>query len=191
LAHNPSDLLVTLIGGSGFIGRHMVRALAKRGYRIRVACRRPDLAGHLQPLGVPGQVVAVQANVRYPASLAAACNGAYAVVYLPSTFNEKLYEATNVFGAQAAAVQRPVGMPVGAIQPIFQDNRMNRNSAIDKPTRTASARAMRASRRSPLWLSSDLRSMKKPALAKAPSTPTSAMTMTNFMLHCPTARPPC
>lgn len=100
---NPSDQLVTLIGGSGFIGRHMVRALAKRGYRIRVACRRPDLAGHLQPLGVPGQIVAVQANVRYPASLAAAFQGAHAVVYLPSTFNEKLYEATNVFGAQAAA----------------------------------------------------------------------------------------
>jgi NADH dehydrogenase len=100
---NPSDQLVTLIGGSGFIGRHMVRALAKRGYRIRVACRRPDLAGHLQPLGVLGQIVAVQTNVRYPASLAAACQGAHAVVYLPSTFNEKLYEATNVFGAQAAA----------------------------------------------------------------------------------------
>jgi NADH dehydrogenase len=92
-----------LIGGSGFIGRHMVRALAKRGYRIRVACRRPDLAGHVQPLGVPGQIVAVQANVRYPASLAAACAGAHAVVYLPSTFNEKLYEATNVFGAAATA----------------------------------------------------------------------------------------
>jgi NADH dehydrogenase len=45
----------------------------------------------------------MQANVRYPASLAAACEGAYAVIYLPSTFNEKQYEATNVFGAQAAA----------------------------------------------------------------------------------------
>lgn len=103
MPHNPSDLIVTLIGGSGFIGRHMVRALAKRGYRIRVACRRPDLAGHLQPLGVPGQIVAMQANVRYPASLAAACAGAYAVIYLPSTFEEKLYEAYNLFGAQAAA----------------------------------------------------------------------------------------
>ena len=55
-------------------------ALAKRGYRIRVACRRPDLAGHLQPFGVPGQIMPVQANVRYPASLAAACDGAYAVI---------------------------------------------------------------------------------------------------------------
>ncbi|HEY5362994.1 MAG TPA: NAD-dependent epimerase/dehydratase family protein, partial [Aestuariivirga sp.] len=50
-----SDKLITIIGGSGFVGRHVVRALAKRGYRIRVACRRPDLASHVVPLGVPGQ----------------------------------------------------------------------------------------------------------------------------------------
>ncbi|MER8710168.1 NAD-dependent epimerase/dehydratase family protein, partial [Mesorhizobium sp. M1088] len=56
--------LVVVFGGSGFVGRHVVRALAKRGYRIRVACRRPDLAGHLQPLGNVGQIQPVQANVR-------------------------------------------------------------------------------------------------------------------------------
>ncbi len=106
MAHNPSDLIVTLIGGSGFIGRNMVRALAKRGYRIRVACRRPDLAGHLQPLGVPGQIMPVQANVRYPASLAAACEGAHAVVYLPgllASSGAQSFEAVHVFGASAAA----------------------------------------------------------------------------------------
>ena len=65
----PSDRLITIIGGSGFVGRHIVRALARRGYRIRVACRRPDLAGHLQPLGNTGQIMPVQANVRYPATL--------------------------------------------------------------------------------------------------------------------------
>ena len=75
-----SEKIVTLIGGSGFVGRHIARSLAKRGYRIRVACRRPDLAGYVQPLGTPGQVMPIQANVRYPASLAAACDGAYAVV---------------------------------------------------------------------------------------------------------------
>lgn len=47
--------LVTIFGGSGFVGRHVVRALAKRGYRIRVAVRRPDLAGHLQPLAMSGK----------------------------------------------------------------------------------------------------------------------------------------
>ena len=50
-ARSPYDTLVTVYGGSGFLGRHVVRALAKRHYRIRVAVRRPELAGHLQPLG--------------------------------------------------------------------------------------------------------------------------------------------
>ncbi len=61
--------LVTVFGGSGFIGRHVVRALAKRGYRIRVAVRRPDLAGFLQPLGNVGQISFVQANLRYRKSV--------------------------------------------------------------------------------------------------------------------------
>ena len=74
--------LITIYGGSGFIGRHVVRAIAKTGARMRVAVRRPDLAGHLQPLGGVGQINAVQANVRYPASLLAAANGADAVVNL-------------------------------------------------------------------------------------------------------------
>ncbi len=67
-----SETLVTVFGGSGFLGRHAIRALAKRDYRIRVAVRRPDLAGHLQPLGKVGQIHAVQANLRYPDSVNAA-----------------------------------------------------------------------------------------------------------------------
>src|ERR1043165_3338035 len=62
------DTLVTVFGGSGFVGRHVVRALAKRDYRIRVAVRRPELEGHLQPLARVGQIHAVQANLRYPTS---------------------------------------------------------------------------------------------------------------------------
>ena len=54
------DTLVTVFGGSGFLGRHVVRALAKRDYRIRVAVRRPELAGYLQPLGRVGQIHAVR-----------------------------------------------------------------------------------------------------------------------------------
>ena len=67
-----SDTLVTVFGGSGFLGRHIVSALARRDYRIRVAVRRPELAGHLQPIGRVGQIHAVQANLRNPASIAAA-----------------------------------------------------------------------------------------------------------------------
>jgi NADH dehydrogenase len=74
--------LITLYGGSGFIGRHVVQAIAKTGARMRIAVRRPELAGHLQPLGGVGQINPVQANVRYPDSLLAAANGADAVVNL-------------------------------------------------------------------------------------------------------------
>ena len=66
------ETLVTVFGGSGFLGRNVVRALAKCDYRVRVAVRRPELAGYLQPLGRVGQIHAVQANVRYPASVEAA-----------------------------------------------------------------------------------------------------------------------
>jgi nucleoside-diphosphate-sugar epimerase len=70
-AQSNAETLITIFGGSGFLGRHVVRALAKQQYRIRVAVRRPDLAGHLQPLGRVGQIHAVQANVRHRPSVAA------------------------------------------------------------------------------------------------------------------------
>ncbi|MCD0422096.1 complex I NDUFA9 subunit family protein [Rubrivivax sp. JA1024] len=76
------DTLVTVFGGSGFLGRHVVSALARRDYRIRVAVRRPELAGHLQPLGRVGQIHAVQANLRYPESVAAAMRGAHVAINL-------------------------------------------------------------------------------------------------------------
>src|SRR5688500_7204841 len=106
LVPDNSHRLVTIIGGSGFVGRHIVRALARRGYRIRVAVRRPDLAGHVQPLGKVGQIVPVQANVRYPESLEAACASAYAVINLPGVLysaGAQTFEAVHVFGAEAAA----------------------------------------------------------------------------------------
>ena len=68
--------LVTVFGGSGFVGRHVVRVLAKRGYRIRVAVRRPDLAGFLVPGGNMGQISIVQANLRYRNSIDRAVEGA-------------------------------------------------------------------------------------------------------------------
>ena len=74
--------LVTIYGGSGFLGRHVVRAIARTGARMRIAVRRPELTGHLQPLGGVGQIVPVQANVRFPDSLLAAAEDADAVVNL-------------------------------------------------------------------------------------------------------------
>jgi NADH dehydrogenase len=103
----PIDTLVTVFGGSGFLGRHVVRALAKRGYRIRVAVRRPDLAGHLQPLGRVGQIHAVQANLRYPASVEAAARGADVVINLVGILFERgrqRFQAVQGFGAEAVAL---------------------------------------------------------------------------------------
>ncbi|HEY5794219.1 MAG TPA: complex I NDUFA9 subunit family protein [Bosea sp. (in: a-proteobacteria)] len=103
----PSQQLVTVFGGSGFAGRHVVRALAKRGYRVRVAVRRPDLAGFLQPLGVVGQIHAVQANLRYPDSVAAAVKGADAVVNLVGILQEggrQSFASVQANGARAVAL---------------------------------------------------------------------------------------
>jgi NADH dehydrogenase len=110
------DKLVTIFGGSGFVGRHVVRALCKRLYRIRVAVRRPELAGHLQPLGRVGQIHAVQANVRHPASVEAAVRDADVVINLVGILFERgaqRFAAVHAAGAEAvarAAATRGAGM---------------------------------------------------------------------------------
>jgi NADH dehydrogenase len=101
------DTLVTVFGGSGFVGRHIVRALAKRHYRIRVAVRRPELAGHLQPLGRVGQIHPVQANLRHAGSIAAAVRDADVVVNLVGILYERgrqRFDAVHTFGAEAVAL---------------------------------------------------------------------------------------
>ncbi|VIO64998.1 hypothetical protein CI1B_00920 [Bradyrhizobium ivorense] len=100
------DTTVTVFGGSGFLGRNVVRALCKRDYRIRVAVRRPELAGHLQPLGRVGQIHAVQANVRYPASVEAAMRDSQVAINLVGILAEgrgQTFEAVQVKGAEAVA----------------------------------------------------------------------------------------
>ena len=102
----PIDTLVTVFGGSGFLGRHVIRELAKRDYRIRVGVRRPELAGHLQPLGRVGQIHAVQANVRYPASVQAAASGASVVINLVGILaasGAQTFEAVQDKGAETVA----------------------------------------------------------------------------------------
>ena len=104
---SKSETLVTVFGGSGFLGRHVVRALAQRQYRIRVAVRRPDLCGHLRPMGRVGQIHAVQANLRYPESVAAAVRDADIVVNLVGILFERgrqRFDAVQSEGAEAAAL---------------------------------------------------------------------------------------
>jgi uncharacterized protein YbjT (DUF2867 family) len=100
------DTLVTVFGGSGFLGRNVVRALARRDYRIRVAVRRPELAGHLQPLGKVGQIHAVQANLRYPASVEAAMRDSHVAINLVGILAEsgaQRFDAIQGAGANTVA----------------------------------------------------------------------------------------
>jgi uncharacterized protein YbjT (DUF2867 family) len=142
-----SEKIVTLIGGSGFVGRHIVRSLAKRGYRIRVACRRPDLAGHVQPLGTPGQIMPIQANVRYPASLAAACDGAYAVINLTGVLvssGAQSFDAVHVFGAEASAKAAKAAKAAIFIQMSALGADANSSSAYARSKAEGEARAKAA-----------------------------------------------
>src|SRR5437879_10173460 len=100
------DTLVTVFGGSGFLGRNVVRALAKRDYRIRIAVRRPELAGHLQPIGRVGQIHAVQTNLRYPASVAAAMRDSSIAINLVGILTEsgaQTFDAVQAKGAEPIA----------------------------------------------------------------------------------------
>jgi uncharacterized protein YbjT (DUF2867 family) len=79
--------LVTIFGGSGFVGRYIARALAQQGWRVRVACRRPNEALFVKSYGAVGQVEPVLCNIRNEASVAQALQGAQAVVNCVGTFD--------------------------------------------------------------------------------------------------------
>lgn len=80
--------LVTIYGGSGFVGRYIARRMAKEGWRVRVACRRPNQALFVKPYGTVGQVEPVFCNIRDDASVGAVMTGADAVVNCVGTFDK-------------------------------------------------------------------------------------------------------
>jgi NADH dehydrogenase len=82
----PGTRLVTVFGGSGFVGRHIVRALAKDGWRVRVAVRRPNAAHFLKPMGRVGQIQLLKCNVAVEDEVEAALAGVDAAVNLVGTF---------------------------------------------------------------------------------------------------------
>jgi uncharacterized protein YbjT (DUF2867 family) len=106
--------LVTVFGGTGFLGRQVVRALAKRGMRIRVAVRNPGAGYRLPLMGVVGQIEVVQANLRSPVSLSRALDGAEACVNLVGLLYEsgrQRFQSVHAMGARnlaEAAAQRGV-----------------------------------------------------------------------------------
>jgi len=100
------ETLVTVFGGSGFLGRNVVRALCRRDYRVRVAVRRPELAGYLQPSGKVGQVHTIQANLRYPGSVEAAVRDSHVVINLVGILTEggaQTFDAVQAKGAETVA----------------------------------------------------------------------------------------
>jgi len=131
------ETLVTVFGGSGFLGRHVVRALAQEGCRIRVAVRRPELAGHLRPMGRVGQIHAVQANLRYPHSVTAAVRGADIVINLVGILFERgrqRFDAVQAQGAEAVALAaKSVGARLVHVSAIGADT--------DSPSRYARTKA--------------------------------------------------
>ncbi|MBA4326257.1 MAG: complex I NDUFA9 subunit family protein [Rhodobacter sp.] len=98
--------LVTIIGGSGFVGRYIARRLAKDGWRVRVAVRRPNEALFVRPYGVPGQVEPVACNIRDDASVRAVIRGADAVVNCVGVLNgigANTFDAVQAEGAGRVA----------------------------------------------------------------------------------------
>jgi len=98
--------LVTVFGGSGFIGRNFIRLMAKTGAPVRVAVRDPNAAGFLRPMGDVGQIALVQANLRVPETVAAACAGADIVVNLVGILAERgrqNFRAIHEVGARTIA----------------------------------------------------------------------------------------
>ena len=124
LSNEPK--LVTVFGGSGFIGRYVVLALAKRGYNVRAAVRRPDLAGFLQPMGNVGQIVAVQANLRNRESVDRAVEGSDHVVNLVGILFERgrnTFDNVQQAGAQAVAEScRAAGVGLTHVSAIGADS---------------------------------------------------------------------
>jgi NADH dehydrogenase len=109
-----NNTLVTIFGGSGFVGRNTVRALAKAGYRIRVAVRKPGLANYLPPMGTVGQIQLFKCNVQDADAVAAALKGADAVVNLTGVLSQRgaqNFEALHVDAARTiATAARDAGM---------------------------------------------------------------------------------
>jgi len=106
--------LVTVFGGSGFVGRYAVRALAKQGWRIRVAVREPHLAPELKVMGDVGQVELVQANVRHEASVRAALVGAQACVNLVGVLYETGRQTFDAVHATAPGLIAEAAAEAGA-----------------------------------------------------------------------------
>lgn len=123
--HNKPQL-VTVFGGSGFVGRAVVAALTKRGYRVRVAVRKPEVAYYMAPIGNIGQIQMVQANVRHRWSVERAIMGADHVVNLVGILSEsgkQRFNSVQVLGAKnIAEATKAAGIPMTHLSSLAADS---------------------------------------------------------------------
>lgn len=94
--------IITIVGGTGFVGRYVVKLLANAGYRIRVISRFPDNALHLKTAGDVGQIVLLPGNLTQPESLQGKLNGSYAVINLAGIMFESGSQKFSALHAQGA-----------------------------------------------------------------------------------------
>ncbi len=106
--------LVTIYGGSGFVGRYIARRMAQDGWRVRVAVRRPNDAHFVRPYGVVGQVEPVLCNIRDDASVDSVAHGAAAVVNCVGTFDATGKNSFQAIQAEGAARVARIAADVGA-----------------------------------------------------------------------------
>lgn len=99
---NKNQHIITIVGGSGFLGRYVVRHLAKAGYRIRVICRRPQLELELKTAGDPGQIALSSGNLAHPESLTGQLAGSFAVINLVGVLFESGHQNFETLHAKGA-----------------------------------------------------------------------------------------
>jgi uncharacterized protein YbjT (DUF2867 family) len=131
-----SDTLITIFGGSGFLGREVVRTLAERRYRLCIAVRHPHLAGHLRPPGQFEEIHAVRANVCSPRSVTAAVRDAEIVINLVGILVEdggQQFDAVHAEGARTVArAAAQVGAQLIHVSAIGADERSSAHYAQSK-----------------------------------------------------------
>ncbi len=142
-----SNELIVVFGGSGFIGRHVVKQLARAGFRVRVPMRRPHLGQDLRVLGDVGQIHLMQANVRFPDSIADALKGADGVVNLVGVLHEQGkqdFKTMHVAAAEAiAAAAKAAGVTKFVqVSSIGADPRAKARYARSKGEAEAAVRAL-------------------------------------------------
>jgi NADH dehydrogenase len=127
MTHTP---IITLIGGSGFLGRYVVRRLAKAGYRLRIICRNPDAAAHLKTAGDVGQIALVAGNIARPETLRGKLDGSFAVINLVGVLFESGSQNFTTLHARGAELLAMAAKSAGAAR-FIQISSLGVDLAVD------------------------------------------------------------